>query len=76
MEIADEIAILRKGSIVDEMETDAVSSKTELAKRMVGRDVLFKVDREPLEPRQVVLRVRGLQDAVLDDISFDLRQGD
>jgi general nucleoside transport system ATP-binding protein len=76
MEIADEIAILRKGSIVDEMETDAVSSKTELAKRMVGRDVLFKVDREPLEPRQVVLRVRGLQDAVLDDISFDLRQGE
>ncbi|RLB18802.1 MAG: ABC transporter ATP-binding protein [Deltaproteobacteria bacterium] len=76
MAIADEIAILRKGSVVDEMPAESVQSKAELAKRMVGREVLLKVDREPLEPRQVVLRVRGLRDSVLDDISFDLRQGE
>jgi general nucleoside transport system ATP-binding protein len=76
MEIAHEIAILRKGRVVDEMSADSVSSKAELAKRMVGRTVLLKVDREPLEPKQVVLRVRRLRDSVLHDITFDLRQGE
>lgn len=76
MEIADEIAILRKGTVVDEMPAESVRSKAELAKRMVGRDVLLKVDREPLEPKQVVLRVRGIRDRVLQGISFDLRQGE
>jgi len=76
MEIADEIAILRKGIVVDEMDAEQVQSKAELAKRMVGREVLLKVDRTPMEPRQVVLRVRGLRDSDLDDISFDLRQGE
>jgi len=76
MEIAHEIAILRKGRVVDEMPADSVSSKAELAKRMVGRTVLLKVDRDPLEPKQVVLRVRRLRDSVLHDITFDLRQGE
>jgi ABC-type uncharacterized transport system ATPase subunit len=76
MEIAHEIAILRKGTVVDEMPAESVSSKAELAKRMVGRAVFLKVEREPLEPKQVVLRVRKLEDSVLHDISFDLRQGE
>ncbi|MBW2095405.1 MAG: ABC transporter ATP-binding protein [Deltaproteobacteria bacterium] len=76
MEIADEIAILRKGTVVDEMSAESVQSKADLAKRMVGREVLLKVEREPMEPKQVVLRVRGLRDSVLEDISFDLRQGE
>lgn len=76
MEIADEIAILRKGTVVDEMSAGSVESKAELAKRMVGREVLLKVDRRPMEPKQVVLRVRRVRDSVLGDISFDLRQGE
>ena len=76
MEIANEIAILRKGNVIDEMDAKSVQSKAELAKRMVGREVLLKVDREPLEPRQVVLRVRDLKDHVLKSVSFDLRQGE
>ncbi len=58
------------------MEAKSVQSKAELAKRMVGREVLLKVDRAPLEPRQVVLRVRDLKDHVLKGVSFDLRQGE
>jgi ABC-type uncharacterized transport system ATPase subunit len=76
MAIADEITILRKGIVVDEMGANSVASKADLARRMVGREVLLEVDRKPMEPKQIVLRVKGLSDSVLRDISFDVRQGE
>ncbi|MFZ0450551.1 MAG: ABC transporter ATP-binding protein [Desulfatiglandaceae bacterium] len=74
--IADEIAILRKGIVVDQMDVSAVVSKADLARRMVGREVLLEVEREPMEPKQIILRVEDLSDTVLKDVSFDLRQGE
>lgn len=76
MAIADEIAILRKGIVVHELDADAVSSEADLARRMVGRDVLLEVERNPLDPKQIVLRVEGLSDAVLKKIDFSVRQGE
>lgn len=76
MEIADEVAILRKGVVVDQMEASSVVSKADLARRMVGREVLLEIDRQPMEPKQIVLRVTELADNVLRDISFDVRQGE
>lgn len=76
MEVADEIAILRKGTVVDEMEASAVESKAALARLMVGREVLLEVDREPLEPRQIVLRVEGLDGDGLKNVDFQVRQGE
>jgi len=76
MALADEIAILRKGVVVDQMDANAVTSRADLARRMVGRDVLLRVDREPLEPKQIVLRVDGLSDEVLTDFSLSIRQGE
>ena len=76
MSIADEIAILRKGIVVDQMDASEVVSKGDLARRMVGREVLLEVEREPLEPKQTILRVKELTDSVLEGITFDLRQGE
>ncbi len=76
MSIADEITILRKGVVVDQMDASAVVSRADLARRMVGREVLLEVDREPMEPKQTILRVEKLSDTVLKDVSFDLRQGE
>ncbi len=76
MALADEIAILRKGEVVDQLDAGAVTSRAELARRMVGRDVLLKVDREPLEPKQIVLRINGLSDDILRDIRITVRQGE
>ncbi len=76
MAVADDIAILRKGAVVDRMPADRVASKAELARRMVGREVLLRVDRQPIEPKQIVLRVEALGDEVLRDINFALRQGE
>jgi ABC-type uncharacterized transport system ATPase subunit len=76
MAVADNIAILRRGEIVDTVAAAKVTSAAELAERMVGREILLQVDRVPMEPRQIVLKVQGLTDGYLKDITFELRQGE
>ena len=76
MALSDEIAVLRKGEVVADMNADAVQTKEELARLMVGREVILQVAREPMEPRQSVLRVSGLNDAPLKDIHLTVRQGE
>lgn len=76
MSIADDIAILKRGEIIDAMEKSAVSSTAELAERMVGREVLLKVDRQPTSPKQMVLQVDNLNHGILQDISLKVRQGE
>jgi simple sugar transport system ATP-binding protein len=76
MAVADHIAILRRGEIVAEMAAAEVTSTALLAEKMVGREVLLQVNRQPLEPRQIVLKVSELRDSVLDGVSLELRQGE
>lgn len=76
MSIADDIAILRRGELIDTMKKQTVASTAELAERMVGREILLKVERPPSDPKQLVLKVDKLEDDRLTDISFGLRQGE
>lgn len=76
MALSDEIAVLRKGEVVTDMAADAVHTKGDLARLMVGREVILQVDREPQEARQIVLSVSGLNDAPLKDVALTLRQGE
>ena len=76
MSIADSIAILRRGEVVDRVAAADVTSAAELAERMVGREVLLQVERTPLEPRQIVLKVAGLSGSALVDIDLEVRQGE
>lgn len=76
MAVADSIAILRRGEIIDQVSTSEVSSTVELAERMVGRQVLLEVDRQPMEPRQIVLKVEGLSENRLKSVDLELRQGE
>lgn len=76
MALADEIAILRRGEVVDELPADAVHSQSDLARRMVGREVLLEVHREPVELRQNVLRLQDVRTETLKDVSLSLRQGE
>ncbi len=76
MELSDEIAILRQGRIVDTMDTAQVTSKAELARRMIGREVMLQVEKEPMEPRQVLLKVKDFGDEHLQNINFEIRQGE
>jgi len=76
MSIADDIAILKKGEVIEIRTAAEVRSSAELAELMVGREVLLKADRFPVEPRQLVLKVEHLQDDVLKDVSLEIRQGE
>ena len=76
MALADDITILRKGVMIDEVDAKTVSSRADLARRMVGRDVLLQVNREPLEPKQIVLRINRLSDQTLNNIDITVRQGE
>ncbi len=76
MALADEIAILRRGEVVDELPAEAVHSQSDLAKRMVGREVLLEIHRDPMELRQNVLRMQDVGTEILRDVSLSLRQGE
>lgn len=77
-EVADRISVLRAGKIVGE-GIPGETSDHELAEMMVGRPVVFEVDKKPFAPGEVMLDVRNLtvlrdDDAVaVDHVSFSVR---
>lgn len=76
MALSDDISILRKGEVIDHLEAAAVTTKADLARRMVGREVLLDVEKDPVETRQIILRIEGLSGAMLDDVALEMRQGE
>src|SRR3954463_5201186 len=81
LEISDEVTVMRDGRVVGNRKT-AETSAAELARLMVGRDVLLRVVKPPAQPGGPVLRVRdlSLQNAEgerrLDGVSFEARAGE
>ena len=79
-EIADKITVIRRGKVVG--TADPSASANELAALMVGRPVQLVVDKEPAQPKDVVLDVAGLTvvDAngivLVDNVSFSVRAGE
>ncbi len=77
MDICDRVVVLQKGKIVGSAHTKNTDKKS-LARMMVGRDVVFNINREKLAKGKKVLRVEHLNvnnDKMLPavkDISFDL----
>jgi simple sugar transport system ATP-binding protein len=59
MEISDRVTVLRDGAAVETVNTKD-TNKTELARMMVGREVLFRLDKPPVQRGQVVLDIHNL----------------
>ncbi|MFC1488756.1 ABC transporter ATP-binding protein [Thermodesulfobacteriota bacterium] len=76
LEISDKITVLRRGRVVDSLNTPDVASKSELARLMVGREIVHQIEKQPMEPKQVILKVEALEDDVLKDINLEVRQGE
>src|SRR3954449_12943664 len=57
--ISDEVTVMRDGRIAGHVQTRETNA-AELARMMVGRDVLLRVEKPPAKPGGPVLRVRGL----------------
>ena len=74
--IADEIVVLRQGSVIETLNVSDVTSKSELAQLMVGREIMFQIEKQPVEPKQIVLRVKNLSDDLLKNINLEVRQGE
>ncbi|MGL1930562.1 MAG: ABC transporter ATP-binding protein [Desulfotalea sp.] len=76
MNSADDVAILRRGEVIDCLPVKDVKSTADLAERMVGKEVLLQVDRQPVEPRQIILQVSDLSDEKLQNVDLELRKGE
>ncbi len=59
MEFADRVTVLRGGRVVATLPT-AETTKEELARLMVGREVLFRLAKRTCEPGEVALEVENL----------------
>ena len=75
LEIADRITVLRRGKVVGET-TPAQTSKEELAEMMVGRPVLFRLDKPTVELGEPILQVQGLTGGRLHGIDLEVRAGE
>ena len=76
LQIADRITVLRRGRAVGET-TPAETTKAKLAEMMVGRPVLFRLDKPQVEIGEPVLRVDGLlAEGKLNGLSLEVRAGE
>jgi general nucleoside transport system ATP-binding protein len=79
--ISDEVTVMRDGRVVGRVETSQTNA-SELARMMVGRDVLLRVEKSPAQSKETVLSVQHLTVVVrggergLRDVSFDVRAGE
>jgi ABC-type uncharacterized transport system ATPase subunit len=81
MAVSDAVTVMRRGKVVGTVRTEN-TTRQEIATMMVGRQVLFQVERTQAEPGEVVLTVKNL-DALdnkdlpaLRGISFNVREGE
>src|SRR5438128_3630978 len=81
LELSDNITVLRRGKNAGNLVTKE-TNQAEIARMMVGREVLLRVNKTPAHPGPVVLHVedvhalsdRGLE--VLHGVSFDVHAGE
>jgi simple sugar transport system ATP-binding protein len=81
LDVSDRVTVLRRGKKVDTVQTEG-STERSLARLMVGRDVLLRVEKADRAPGEPLLEVRDLD--VRDDrglsavrgVSLDVRAGE
>lgn len=82
MEVSDRVTVLRRGKVIGTVETKN-TTKEDLSRMMVGRDVIFEIEKKPLELGEVALEVKDLavlsdhsKKHVVDHVSFQVRKGE
>jgi ABC-type uncharacterized transport system ATPase subunit len=81
LEVADRITTLRRGVVVDTIPAEGATEES-LARMMVGREVLLRIDKTAGHPGEPLLQVEDL--TVIDDrgleavrgVSFEVRGGE
>jgi simple sugar transport system ATP-binding protein len=81
MELCDRVTVLSKGKVTGNVTTQAVDKKT-LARMMIGRDVIFNIEKEEMPRSKEVLTVEHLSvigdkgTPMVKDISFNIYQNE
>jgi simple sugar transport system ATP-binding protein len=81
MAVADEVTVMRDGRVTAELQIGATNPR-ELARLMVGRDVVFDISRSQGHFGPARLTVEGLRAQndrglpALDDVGFEVRAGE
>ena len=75
LEIADRITVLRRGKVVGET-TPAETSKEKLAEMMVGRPVLFRLEKPVVEIGEPILQVKELTAGRLRGVDLVVHAGE
>lgn len=80
-EITDRVTVMRDGRVVNTVQTEGME-EADLARMMVGRDVILHVERRPANPGEKLLGVEGLSTrstrglAAVKNVSFDICAGE
>lgn len=82
MAVADRCSVLRKGKYIGTVDIKD-TTKAELSRMMVGRDVKFAVDKKPSVPGEEILRVENMTIAsrqhnnnAVKNVSFSVHRGE
>ncbi len=81
MQIADTVTIIRRGQVIDTVKTSE-TTPNELAEKMVGRRVSFKVDKQLAQPGQTVLEMNNVISknkdgiSVLNELNLQVKAGE
>ena len=81
MEITDRVTVIRKGEVVGTVKTSEATPQL-LARMMVGRDVVLRIEKPPKEPGDVVFRVEDLWvkgdrgEEAVRGLTFEVRAGE
>jgi ABC-type uncharacterized transport system ATPase subunit len=81
MAISDRITVMRRGKVAGHLVTSETGEQ-EIARMMVGRDVLLRVEKAEAKPGPVALKVEHLTAEsdrgvpALRDVSFEVHQGE
>ena len=82
MAVADRCTVLRKGRCMGTVDI-ASTTKEELSRMMVGRDVSFAVEKKPAQPGEPILEVENLvvpskvhKNNAVKGVSFQARAGE
>ncbi len=79
--ISERVTVLRRGKVVSRIKTSEATEKS-LAREMVGRDVIFRVERTKVERGAPILEVENLSAlsdkgvTAVDQMSFKIHEGE
>ncbi|HAX03173.1 MAG: heme ABC transporter ATP-binding protein [Tenericutes bacterium GWC2_34_14] len=82
MEVSDRVTVLRRGKVIGTVETSK-TTKEDLSRMMVGRDVVFEIDKKApvygetaLEVNNLIVLSERTKKHVVDNVSFKVRKGE